>query len=218
MLHKAHLTSYSRASGSTWATTVSWLSRSLSPFLYSSSVYYCHLFLISSASVRSLPFLSFIVPIVTWNVPLVSPIFLKWSLVFPILLFSSISLHCLRRPSYLSLLFLGFSIQLGISFLSPLPFAFLLSLAICKVSSDNHFAFLHFFFFRMVLVMGFVHVVLLAKILEWVAIYYIPQCTTIFQYVWPICLGWPCMAWLITSVSYSSPFTMTRLWSPKEPV
>jgi len=33
------------------------------PLLYSSSVYYCHLFLMSSASVRFLPFLSFIVPI-----------------------------------------------------------------------------------------------------------------------------------------------------------
>ena len=32
-------------------------------FLYSSSVYSCHLFLISSASVRSIPFLSFIEPI-----------------------------------------------------------------------------------------------------------------------------------------------------------
>ena len=32
-------------------------------FLYSSSVYSCHLFLISSASVRSRPFLSFIEPI-----------------------------------------------------------------------------------------------------------------------------------------------------------
>ena len=31
-------------------------------FLYSSSVYSCHLFLISSVSVRSIPFLSFIVP------------------------------------------------------------------------------------------------------------------------------------------------------------
>ena len=31
-------------------------------FLYSSSVYSCHLFLISSASVRSIPFLSFIFP------------------------------------------------------------------------------------------------------------------------------------------------------------
>ena len=35
--------------------------------LYSSSVYSCHLFLISSASVRSIPFLSFIVPIFAWN-------------------------------------------------------------------------------------------------------------------------------------------------------
>ena len=71
-------------------------------------MYSCHLFLISSASVRSLPFLFFIMPILTWNVPLISPIFLKKSLVFPILLFSSISLHCyLRRLSYLSLLFSG---------------------------------------------------------------------------------------------------------------
>ena len=70
-------------------------------FLYS-----CHLFLISSASVRSIPFLSSIEPIFAWNVPLVSLIFLKRSLVFPILLFSSISLHwLLRKLSYLSLLF-----------------------------------------------------------------------------------------------------------------
>ena len=34
-------------------------------FLYSSSVYSCHLFLISSASVRSIPFLSLIEPIFT---------------------------------------------------------------------------------------------------------------------------------------------------------
>ena len=39
-----------------------WLSESLRPFLYSSSVYYCHLLLISSASVRSLLLLSFIMP------------------------------------------------------------------------------------------------------------------------------------------------------------
>ena len=44
-------------------------------------------------SFRSIPFLSFIEPIFAWNVPLVSLIFLKRSLVFPILLFSSISLH-----------------------------------------------------------------------------------------------------------------------------
>ena len=58
MLPKAHLTSHSRMSGSRWVTTLSWLSGSLTPLLYSSSVYSCHLLLISSASVRSLTFLS----------------------------------------------------------------------------------------------------------------------------------------------------------------
>ena len=72
----------------------SWLSRSLKLFLYSSSVYSCHLFLIPSASVRSLPFLSFIVPILSRHVPLISPILFKRSLVFPVLLFSSISFYC----------------------------------------------------------------------------------------------------------------------------
>ena len=88
MLPKAHLTSHSRLSGSKWVIIPSWLS-----FLYSSSVYSCPLFLISSYSVRSLQFLSCIEPIFAWNVPLVSLIFLKRSLVFPILLFFSISLH-----------------------------------------------------------------------------------------------------------------------------
>ena len=73
-------------------------------FLYSSSVYSCHLFLISSASVRYMPFLSFIKPVFAWNVPLVSLIFLKRSLVFPILLFSSLSLHWSLRKVFLSLL------------------------------------------------------------------------------------------------------------------
>ena len=41
-------------------------------FLYSSSVYSCNLFLISSVSVRYMLFLSFIVPVFAWNVPLVS--------------------------------------------------------------------------------------------------------------------------------------------------
>ena len=46
------------------------------------SVYSCHVFLISSASVRSIPFLSFIEPIFAWNVSLVSIIFFRRSLVF----------------------------------------------------------------------------------------------------------------------------------------
>ena len=33
--------------------------------------------------------------------------------------------------------------------------------------------------------------------------------------LWPRCLEWPCMAWLIASLSYTSPFAMTRLWSRK---
>ena len=106
VLRNTHLTLQSRMSGSRWVTTPSWLSRSLRPFLYSSSVYYCHLFLISSASVinRSLLLLSFILPILAWNVPLMSLIFLKRSLVFSILLFSSIYLHCSFKKAFLSLL------------------------------------------------------------------------------------------------------------------
>ena len=37
-------------------------------FLYSSLMYYCHLFLVSSAAVRTIPLLSFIVPIFAWNI------------------------------------------------------------------------------------------------------------------------------------------------------
>ena len=48
MLSKADLTSHSRMSGSRWVITASWLSGSWRSFLYSSSVYSCHLFLISS--------------------------------------------------------------------------------------------------------------------------------------------------------------------------
>ena len=77
MLSKTHLTSHSRMSGSRWEITPSWLSGSWRSFLYN-SVYFCHLFLISSAYVRSIQFLSFIV----------SKTFMKRPLVFPILLFS----------------------------------------------------------------------------------------------------------------------------------
>ena len=123
-------------------------------FLYSSSVYCCHLLLISSASVSSIPFLSFILSIFAWNIPLVSLIFLKRSLVFPILLFSSVSLHCSLRKAffYLSMLFFETAFrQVYLSF-SPLPFASLHFTATCKTSLDNRFAFLHFFFLRMVLI------------------------------------------------------------------
>ena len=153
MLSKSHLTSHSRMSGFRWMITPSSVSGSWRSFLHSSSVYSYHLFLISSASIRSVPFLSFIEPIFTWNVPLVSLIFLKRSLVFPILLFSSILCTdheevFLISPCYSLELF----IQMGISFLFSLLFISLLFIAIGKASSDNHFAFLHFFFLGMLLI------------------------------------------------------------------
>ena len=125
-------------------------------------VYSCHLFLISSASVRSIPFLSFIEHIFPWNVPLVSLIFLKRSPVFPILLFSSIPLHWSLRKAFLSLLAILWNSVVNSVYLSSssLPLTslrfsiiFFFS-AIYKASSDNHFAFLHFFFLGMVLILA----------------------------------------------------------------
>ena len=104
MLPKAHLTLCSKMSGSRWVITPLWLSGSWRSFLYSSSLYSCHLLLISSASVRSIPFASFIVSIFAWNVFLVSLTLLKRSLVFLILLFSSIYFHCSLKKAFLSLL------------------------------------------------------------------------------------------------------------------
>ena len=73
---------------------------------------------------------------------------------FPILLFSSMSLHWSFRKAFLSLL-----ASLWISafrcvylFFAPLPFASLLFSAICKASLDIHFPFLHFFLLGMVLI------------------------------------------------------------------
>ena len=68
-------------------------------------------------------------------------------------IFSSISLHWSLRRAFLSLLAIRWNSALRwvyISF-SPLPFTSLFS-AICKASSDNHFAFLHFFFLGKVLI------------------------------------------------------------------
>ena len=130
-----------------------WWSGSWRSFLYSSSAYSCH-FLISSISVRSIPFLSYIESIFAWNVPLVSLIFLKRSLVFPILLFSSVSLHWSLRKAFLSLPAILWNSAFRWVYISfpPLLFASLLYTAICKASSDSHFSFLHFFFLGMFLI------------------------------------------------------------------
>ena len=133
MLPKAHLTLCSRMSGSRWVITPWWLSGSWRSFLYSSSVYSCHLFLIFSDSAHSIPFLSFIVLLFAWNVPLVSLIFLKRTLVFPILLFSSVSLHWSLRKAFLSLCAILWNSAFRWVYLSssPFPFTSLLFSTIC---------------------------------------------------------------------------------------
>ena len=112
-------------------------------FLYS-SVYSCHLFLISFASVKSIPLLSFIVPIFASSLGISN--FLE-----DISSLSSISLHWSPRKAFLSLLaILCNSAFRGLypSFF-PLPLVSLLFSAICKASLDNHFAFLYFFLLGM---------------------------------------------------------------------
>ena len=98
--------------------------------------------------------MSFIVPIFAWNISLVSLIFLKRSLVFLTPLFSSISLHWSLRKAFLSFLAILWNSDFKWVYnsFSPLPFTSLLFSAICKASSDNHFAFLHYFFLGMVLI------------------------------------------------------------------
>ena len=127
MLPKAHLTSHSRMSSSRWVTTALWLFGSLQSFLYSSSVYSCHLFLISFASVHChfcpllFPSLHEMLP---WYLTFLEEISsLSHCIVFPYLF----SFHCSVKKAFLSLLaFLWNSAFIGgISF--PFPFAFCFS-------------------------------------------------------------------------------------------
>ena len=79
---------------------------------------------------------------------------MKRSLVFPILLFSSIFLHWPLRKAFLSLLAILWNsalkwVYLSLSTLSLAPPVFS---STCKAASGNHFAFLYFFFLRMVLI------------------------------------------------------------------
>ena len=124
-------------------------------FLYSSSVYSCHLFLISSASVRSIPFLCFMVPVFTWNVTLVSLNFPKEiSSLTHSIIFSSISLHCSHRKSFLSILAIPWSSTFRWVYLSFLSLAFYLSsfLNYLWVLLRQPFCLSHLFFLWMVLI------------------------------------------------------------------
>ena len=99
------------------------------------------------------PLLGFLY-LLTYQVLLISPIFLKRSLVFTFLFFSSVSLHCPLKKAFLSLLTILWNSAFSWTHfsLSPLLFASLLSSDIYKAASDNHFAFLHFFSMGMVLI------------------------------------------------------------------
>ena len=86
----------------------------------------------------------------------ISLIFLKRSLVFPFYYFPLfLCTDHWGRVSYLSFIFFGTLHSKGYIF----PFLLCLLLlffftAICKASSDNHFAFLHFFFLGMALIVA----------------------------------------------------------------
>ena len=103
---------------------------------------------------KSIPLLSFIEPIFPWNAPLVSLMFLERSIVFPILLFSFISLHWSLKKAFLSLLAILWNSAFKWVYpsFSLLLLASLLFTAICKASPDSHFAFLHLFSLGMVLI------------------------------------------------------------------
>ena len=151
MLPKVHLTSHSRMSGSRWVITPLWLSGSLRPVWYS-SVYSCHLFLISIASEM----------VHTFSVLYCAHLCMKCSLGisnFPKeisnlshSLFSSISLHWSLRKAFLSLLAIPWNSAFRCEYLSFSLFMYLLFSAICKASSDSYHAFLDFFFLGMVLI------------------------------------------------------------------
>ena len=78
----------------------SWLSGSWRCFLYSSSVYSCHFFLISSASVRSNTVSVLSCAYLWMKCSLGISHFLEEVSIFPILLFSSISLHWSLRKAF----------------------------------------------------------------------------------------------------------------------
>ena len=159
MLPKAHLTSYSRIYGSRCVITAPWLYGSLRPFLYSLPMYSCHLSLITSPSVRFILLLSLLCTSLheMFGICLASVIFLKRSLVFPILFFSSTCLHYSLKETFLFPLAILQNPAFRWVYLSfsPLLFTFLLFSAVCKTSSDNSFTFLHYFFWRMVLITAF---------------------------------------------------------------
>ena len=148
VLPKAHLTSHCRMSGSEWETTPWWLFGSLRSFfctvllcilsiswsllllldLYHFCLYCAHLWMKHSFDISS-----FLEEISSLTLSVVFFYFFALKKAF----LSLLAVLCNSAFSWVHLS------------LSPLLFTSLLS-SICKASSENHFAFLHFFFFGMV--------------------------------------------------------------------
>ena len=108
MLPKAHLISHSRMSGYRWMITPSWFSGSWRCFF----VYFFCVFLPSLINTFYVCYVHTIsvlyCAIFEWNIPLVSLIFLKRSLVFPILFYPLfLCIDHRGRLSYVSLIFIG---------------------------------------------------------------------------------------------------------------
>ena len=113
-------------------------------------MYSCQLLLISSAPVRSIPFLFFGSHLCVKYSLSISDFFeeissLSHSIVV-LYFFALITEKCFLISPYYSL---EFCIQMAYLSFSPLLLSSLLFAAICKVSSDSSFALLHFFFYAM---------------------------------------------------------------------
>ena len=105
------------------------------------------LFLISSASVKSIKFLCFIVPLFAWNIPCDICNFLEEVAILSHSIFSLYFFALITEEAFLSLLVILWNSAFRWVYLSfsPLPFTSILCSLICKASSDNHFAFFSFF-------------------------------------------------------------------------
>ena len=156
MLPKAHLTSHSRMSGSRWVFTPSWLSGSLRSFTSLLAILWNSVFRwVQFSSVTRLC-LILCDPMdcntpdlpVHYQLPKFTQTHVHWvrDAIQPS--------HPLSSPSPPAFSLSQHQGQMGISFLFSFAFHFssLLFSTICKASSDNHFAFLPFFFLGMVLI------------------------------------------------------------------
>jgi len=149
MLSNAHFTSHYRISGSSWVITPWWLYGSLR------SLFFC-------VFLPPFPNTFFFCYVYTIYILHCAHLCIKCSLGISNLLeeISSLSLSVVFLYFFALIIEEGFLTFLAILWntafrwvclsFSPLPSTFLLLSGICKASSDNHFALLYLFFFRMV--------------------------------------------------------------------